>query len=350
MSKAREYNMDCLRIVCCFLIVLLHFSSSYRSCVPIGSYSFNVMTVYNCITRVAVPLFIMLSGYFLLDKEYSFEWKSYIKRPAKLLLTFYIWSAFYAFQDLIIELIKTGAASKERLEYTRNEFIFGHYHMWFCFLIIGYYLLFPIAKKIAEDFRVLTLFIVLWIVFAFVVPCLFSWLDLPTFSRYFGSFEMNAVRGYWGYFFLGYYIKRCNWTGLKKLIIYLCGLLSLGLTIYLTIHQSLSENAYVETWFSTGSPFVLCMTVAVFTLFHALTFIPGTRAKRIIKSVSECTFFIYMFHIFILEKLNLVGITTVSMNALISVPLLTIAAFASSLLIAEIVKRIPVIGKLLLYK
>ncbi len=133
MSETREYNMDCLRIVCCFLIVLLHFSSSYWSCVPIGSYSFIVMSVYNCITRVGVPIFIMLSGYFLLGKQNRFEWKSYIKRPLKLLLTFYIWSAFYAFQGLVVELIRTGNISKERIEYSKSEFVFGHYHMWFCF-------------------------------------------------------------------------------------------------------------------------------------------------------------------------------------------------------------------------
>ena len=143
----------------------------------------------------------MLSGYFLLGKQNRFEWKSYIKRPVKLLLTFYIWSAFYAFQGLVVELIKTGNVSKERIEYSKSEFVFGHYHMWFCFLIIGYYLLLPIAKKIAEDIHVLTLFIVLWIVFAFILPCAFSWLNLPLFSRYFDGLEMNAVKGYWGYFF-----------------------------------------------------------------------------------------------------------------------------------------------------
>lgn len=350
MAKTRETNMDLLRIVCCFLIVLLHFSSSYWSCVPIGSYSFVVMSAYNCITRVGVPIFIMLSGYFLLDKQEEFDWKTYLKRPLKLLLTLYIWSAFYAFQGLIVEFIKTGTVSAKRLEYTKDEFIFGHYHMWFCFLIVGYYLLLPIAKKLAEDFRILTLFIVLWIVFAFVFPCAFSWLNLSSFSRYFEGLEMNAVKGYWGYFFLGYFIKRCNLSKAKRVVIYLAGTVSLGLTFFLTIYESIIGEKYAETWFSTGSPFVLCMTIAVFTFFNSMKCNPGDRAKRIISNVSESTFFIYMLHVFILEKLNLIGITTISMNALISVPLLTIVAFLSSLVIARIVKRIPYVGKLLLLK
>ncbi len=195
----------------------------------------------------------------------------------------------------------------------------------------------------------LTLFIVLWIVFAFILPCAFSWLNLPLFSRYFDGLEMNAVKGYWGYFFLGYYIKCCNWNKIKRTIIYVAGAVSLCLTIFLTIYQSIFEDKYVEKWFSTGSPFVLCMTVALFTIFYSMTFNPN-RNNSIITKVSECTFFIYMFHLFILEKLNLLGITTVSINALISVPLLTILAFVSSFLIARIVKKIPFIGNLLLYK
>jgi len=61
MMEKREVNMDYLRIFCSFLIVLLHFSSSYWNCVPIGSYQFTVMTMYNCFTRAGVPVFIMLS-------------------------------------------------------------------------------------------------------------------------------------------------------------------------------------------------------------------------------------------------------------------------------------------------
>lgn len=348
MSQEREINMDYLRIACCFLIVLLHFSSSYWNCVPIGSFSFNVMTVYNCLTRIAVPIFIMLSGYFLLDRQYSFELKSYLRRPLRLLLTFYVWASFYAFQGLIIEFIKTGEATKDRIEHTIHEFFFGHYHMWFCFLIVGYYFLFPIAKRIAEDRKVLNLFMFLWWGCSFILPCLFGWANLPTFSRYFDGFDMNAVEGYWGYFFLGYFIKQIQWTDLKKWIVYIMGFISLVATILLSLYQSISKDEYVETWFSPGSPFILLMSVAVFLLFYSMK--KDKCLNKMITTISESTFFIYMFHIFILEKLNLVGITTISFNPLLSVPVLSAVAFAVSLGSAQIARRIPVIGKILLYK
>ncbi len=342
--------MDCLRILSCFLIVLLHFSASYRDCVPIGSFSFNVMTVYNCFTRVGVPIFIMLSGYFLLGRDYTFEVKAYLKRPIRMIISFYIWSAFYAFQGIAVEFIRTGTASKERIDYTVHEFIFGHYHMWFCFLIIGYYILFPIAKKISEDFNVLRLFIVLWVVFSFFLQSIFAWTGMTVLPALIGKLEMNALVGYWGYFFLGYYLKKADLSVKKRSVVYLLGVISMGLTIYLSLYQSYATGEYVDTWFSTGSPFILMASAALFLLFTKVKVSGESRINTLIITVSEGTFFIYMLHIFILEKLNLIGITTISFNSLLAVPVLSLAAFVVSLLMACVVKRIPVLGRILLFK
>ena len=350
MNREREYNMDYLRVVSCFLIVLLHFSGSYWMCVPIESSSFKIMSVYNSATRIGVSIFIMLSGYFLLDRTYTFDWKNYLKRPAKLLTGFYVWAFFYAFQGLIVEFIRTGTITDDRWEFTINEFIFGHYHMWYCFLICGYYFLYPIAKRIAEDREVLTLFIILWVLLAYVIPWGCDWLKLPSLARYFNEFEMNPVKGYWGYFFLGYFIKQCKWTTRKKNTIYILGLVSWGLTIYLTISQSISKGEYVETWFSTSSPFILMMSAAVFLLFRSRKIKSGFKMNKAIVKISECTFFIYMFHVFLLEKMNLLGITTVSFHPLLSVPLLSVIAFGISLLLALLADKIPVLGKILLLK
>lgn len=346
----RKLNLDLLRIVCCFLIVLLHFSSSYQTSVPIGNYAFNVMTVYNSLTRVAVPVFIMLSGYFLLNPAKSFNIKTYLLRPARFLLTVYIWSAFYAFQGAIAELIRTGTVTQERLSDSFNRFVQGHYHMWFCFLLAGYYILLPIGRKIAEDTRVLSLFIILWVIFAFLIPCISSWFNLLPLYNYFEKYEMNVLRGYWGYFLLGYLIRSLNLKKPLRFTIYILGALSMATTIYLSIFQSISSNTYKDNWFSPGSPLILLSSFAAFLLFTQIKINPGERGRNIIVTLSGFSFFIYMFHIFILEKMNLAGITTISFNPLLSVPALSLCAFLVSLPIAWIVSKIPFINKIVLYK
>lgn len=67
MSRMVKY--DVLRIVASFSIVLLHVSASYWSVVDIYGREFMVMTVYNSLTRFAVPVFFMLSGLFLVTPE-----------------------------------------------------------------------------------------------------------------------------------------------------------------------------------------------------------------------------------------------------------------------------------------
>ena len=92
------------------------------------------------------------------------------------------------------------------------------------------------------------------------------------------------------------------------------------------------------------------MSFSVFLLFWSYKINSEGKRNQMIVKISECTFFIYMFHVFLLEKMNLLGITTVSFQPLISVPLLSVIAFCISLLLAFIVDKIPVLGKILLLK
>ena len=53
-------------------------------------------------------------------------------------------------------------------------------------------------------------------------------------------------------------------------------------------------------------------------------------------------------HVFVIEKLNLIGITTVSFPAVISIPILTIFTFMVSLLGAFVADHIPVVRKIVM--
>ena len=64
----RKSNMDALRAISAFLIVLLHVSADYWAAADLNSYKFIVMTFYNGLCRSAVPLFLMISGMFMIPK------------------------------------------------------------------------------------------------------------------------------------------------------------------------------------------------------------------------------------------------------------------------------------------
>lgn len=76
------------------------------------SKEFAVMTIYNSLTRFAVPVFFMPSGLFLISPDR--ENKTLVKRVLKLVLLFYVWSAFYAFQGVAVDAL-TGNFAPETL-------------------------------------------------------------------------------------------------------------------------------------------------------------------------------------------------------------------------------------------
>ena len=121
------------------------------------------------------------------------------------------------------------------------------------------------------------------------------------------------------------------------------------LTIVLSLLQSKSSGERVETWFSPSSPFILLSSFALFLFFKNLKIDLNKRTAQRVVSLSGFTFFIYMFHVFILEKMNMLGITTLSFDTLLSVPILSVLAFVISAILAWGLHKIPIINKVLLY-
>lgn len=344
MTRVVKY--DILRVVASFSIVLLHVSASYWSVVDINGSEFEVMTVYNSLTRFAVPVFFMLSGLFLVSPEKKDL--ALIKRILKLVLLFYIWSAFYAFQGAAVDALR-GEFTEEVWRAAVERFIFGHVHMWFLQMLCGFYILLPVARQIAANKKALRYYLILWAVFRFLVPTFTEVFRLDTLQARIDSLGMDILVGNFGYFLLGYYL---NITEIKKEIrrvIYIMGIGAVFLTPILTITDSRKSGDYVERWFSPASLNILIMSASIFIFFKYCGIFSRVKNITMWKKLSGYTFFIYMFHVFVIEKLNLVGITTVSFPAIISIPVLTVFTFMVSLLGAFIVDHIPGFRKIVLF-
>lgn len=341
----RVVKYDILRIVASFSIVLLHVSASYWSVVDIYGSEFQVMTIYNSLTRFAVPVFFMLSGLFLVAPQR--ENAAVVKRVLKIVILFYIWSAFYAFQGVAIDILK-GDFSQEVWRASIERFIFGHIHMWFLQMLCGFYILIPIAKQICAKRETVRYYLILWFLFRYLIPCLTNTFQLNTVQARIDSLGLDILVGNFGYFLLGYYLNMIDIKKQMRRIIYILGIVSVFLTSILTVWDCRKTGTYVETWFSPASINVLIMSIAIFTVFKYSSVFEKVKKPYVWKKLAEYTFFVYMFHMFIIEKLNLIGITTVSYPAIISIPVLTVFTVLVSFLGAFIVDHIKVLRKLLM--
>lgn len=343
MTRVVKY--DILRIIASFAIVLLHVSASYWNVVNIHSKEFLVMTIYNSLTRFAVPVFFMLSGLFLVSPDRKNPAVS--RRFLKLLMLFYVWSAFYAFQGIAIDTL-SGEFSMEVWKASVQRFIYGHSHMWFISLLLGFYLLIPVARQICIKKEILQYYLMLWIAFRFLVPCLTNLFHLYIIQARIDSLGLDILVGYFGYFLLGYYLNATNIKKEIRLVIYTMGLVALCLTIFLTIRDCIASGTCAENWFSPNSPNILVLSIAIFTCFKYGKALDKVKRPTLWQKISGYTFFVYMFHMFVIEKLNLVGINTLSFPVVISIPILTIFSFGVSLLGANVADHLPIVRKIVM--
>ena len=85
--------------------------------------------------------------------------------------------------------------------------------------------------------------------------------------------------------------------------------------------------------------------MAVFTLFANMK--QKDTCPKLIEKTAQYSFIIYMVHPFFMEKLNLIGITTLLFPCEISIPVLTIVIFGLSFIVGAILKKIPYIKNIL---
>ena len=101
VEKRRKLNLDVLRIVACFLVIVNHTDNKMLlSLTPSKSWFVSAFIFYIC--KVAVPLFIMISGAVLLGKEESYK-DLYKKRVLKTVLVILIFSFVYYIDKVRID-------------------------------------------------------------------------------------------------------------------------------------------------------------------------------------------------------------------------------------------------------
>ena len=348
MTAERNYNWDYLRFLASVAVVVLHVSYSYMSVASVERLPFVAMTAYNATTRFAVPVFFMLSGLFLLSPDKKISIKDCWKRTAKLFAVFYIWSAFYGFQGLIMDYISGETITGGMVAESFRRLLMGHGHMWFLFCLAAYYLMLPVARCISANKSVLTYFCVFWIMLRFVIPFISIWLPLGYFNMWLAQFDFQFFMTYFGYFCLGYWLQITDIPKKLRAVLYALGGISAVWIFAATVYESQKVNELVEDWLNPSAlpPFVCAVSIFIFFKYHGE--IAKGKWNRVIRQLSRYSLLIYMLHPFFVEKLNMIGINTIRFHAAWSVPVLSILIVAVCVGVAWVVDRIPVLNKVLL--
>ena len=349
----RKTYCDYLRIMAIFSVVVIHVSALHWYNTDVNGIQWQAFNFYDSVCRWGVPIFVMISGSLFLNRDISIK-KIYSKYILRMITAFFVWTNFYALvrKDTIKKGIIFGI--KTHL----HEIASGHYHMYFIFMIIGLYMCIPFYKKIVEDRLIMKYFLLL----SFLCSSLFPWIiqlinDYAADSNEFiakaidviksnmSQMSLYMVLGYSFYFILGYYLDNIELNTNQRTIIYILGIIGFIFTVSVNLNVALKMQKVCDNYYGYFNVNVVCETICIHTLLKYHNY-KSDRLNSFMTRVSDYIFGVYLIHAFFIDHFfAFLKFDTLSFNAFISVPVISIIVSVCSLLVSAIINHLPFINR-----
>lgn len=343
---------DLLRVFASFAVIVFHLAGGHASQVAVGSASWQIFNLYNGLVHWCVPVFVMLSGMFMLDVKKGLPLtKLLFHNCLRILICLLFWGGVYATVEYCLA---GGSFSWEGLWQAILNALQGdaRYHLWFLYMILGLYLVTPILRAFCRgasrsDFH---WFFLIAFLFASLLPTVFQlWPKvgvIPVLRVWYDKLNIQLVMGYVGYYVAGWYLREYTLNRLAEALVYVFGMAGVAVTVWGTSVLSHTAGRLVEPLYSFFAPNIVAFSVAIVVLFRYVLGISEERSRRqSLSGVARVTFGIYLVHDLFLTLLRELGITVLSFAPVASVPLLSILVFLCSFAVAWLISKLPFIGR-----
>ena len=352
MQNKREVTFDLLRIICAFCIVTIHICAMEWDKLIAPSLSYSVTNIYESLSRWGIPGFIMLSGAFLLSKDKGFDIKTFYKKYIlRIVVILLIWGTLYG---VLLKFEELGTFDFNNVYTSLIDVLTGNAQdrLWFLYMILGLYIVTPIIKVFVNNAKKQEILYYLTLVFILniTIPYLMQFNILNNISMLIYKLHIDIVLGYVGYYVAGYYIKNFTISKKESILIYILGIIGLLFTVIASQIQSIKVGYGYQPFYGYLSPNVALTTIAVFLLFkNCVSKIKfSDKLTKIITTISSCTLGIYLVHTIFNQLFIMLDIVPSKFNEIIAVPLITTIIFVLSFGVIWIIKKIPVVSKLVI--
>ncbi|WP_261817574.1 acyltransferase [Vibrio gallicus] len=216
MNKSNQTRLlwaDNLRVLAVLAVITLHVASDFISDIDINSSTYGARewwagNLYASLTLWCIPLFIILSGYLLLNKRES-NTEFFKKRLRKILIPLIFWSLFYSLWLLLKHHLRGDLSSAYFTVAKGWALGEPYYHLWYLFMIPFLYLVTPLLRVIVRSITQTELALFTSVCFALAALSALTNVILLYFELSAKvSLFTNDFLSYLGYFCLGGYVAR----------------------------------------------------------------------------------------------------------------------------------------------
>ncbi len=286
-TKTYDPVIDILRIVCILAVIMIHSTTKTLESVHLNITLASGALFLNQISRFAVPLFFMISGFVLEMNNKHLSYFNYLKRRInRLLIPYIFWSAIY-----YLFVYRTHTVGfVDALIYGSSS-----YQLYFIPSLLVFYFIFPLLRRIPLN--------TISLIILFIVQMIFLYHDyyihsLPIF------YPLGIALLNFFIFLCGIYAYRHK----QRLLVFIYHYkLMLSLITLLLSYFIFTEgrDGYLATgnylkFYSQWRPSVLIYTLSLasilYIFFHQFRF-----PNELIKKLSSLSFFVFFIHVWILE-------------------------------------------------
>jgi len=343
----RHFGFDILRVLACYMVMQIHTGEFYYIGINgtvINSPDAHIVGWYNSFLRTCVPLFVMLSGFFLFpinDTGAFFK-----KRMSRVAIPFLLWCVIYACYYYV-----TGQADIQTTLINIGKIAVNYGvdvgHLWFVYMLLGIYLFAPLISNWVQTCtrRNMEFYLMLWAI-ALSLPYIHLIFPAVWGECYWNKTPMlYYFSGFLGYVILANYIKRFH-AEPKAWNYYLGALLILtgyAVTAYGFLHLLPIEKytSAVELTWSFETINVAMMTAGVFLILKNVS-IKNTNSlpARLITGISAKSYAVYLAHIIVLNTV-LPLLNPHFQSAAVKLPLIAFTTFVITNIIIKLLSYLP---------
>lgn len=302
MSKKHVYYFDYIRLISALGVIYMHVAAGpLRGPLTVGWHAMNVLT---CFAFTAVPLFIMMSGYLLLNSEKTADTGFLIKkRLPRLVLPLITWTVVAVLWRLVfIEGFSLKGFYDGMVGSIQSP---AWVHFWYMYTLIALYIISPVLygglKNLDKKGHVLV----------FVLACLPTLktilsILLPSFLKPFVYVnvldQLTLMSGTVAMFVLGYYLGNLQ-KKIPNAVLIATAILVLAVIIFGTYKYTVMNGQFDQTFQNQFAGFEIVLAACVFLLFKQ-NFNKECKLFRLIP-VLPLSLSIYLMHNILLATMQM---------------------------------------------